>query len=62
MSHSDSPVVQEFAVADRDAGPYGITAGPDGALWLTFVHSGRIGRLTLDGELTEYALDSPSSP
>ncbi|AXE89588.1 Virginiamycin B lyase [Streptomyces sp. Go-475] len=57
---SDTPAVQEFAVADRDAGTYGITTGPDGALWLTFVHGGRIRRLTVDGGLTEYPLDSPS--
>lgn len=47
-------------MADKGAGPYGIAAGPDGALWLTFAQSGRIARLTLDGELKEYRLDSPA--
>lgn len=51
--------VSEMSIADEGAGPYGITAGPDGALWLTFAHSGRIARLTLDGELHEYPLEPP---
>ncbi|MGO4419948.1 virginiamycin B lyase, partial [Streptomyces sp. MCAF7] len=59
MQHSEVPALTEIVVADKEAGPYGITTGPDGALWITFVHSGRIARLTLDGELTEYPLDSP---
>ncbi|MFW6718593.1 virginiamycin B lyase family protein [Streptomyces sp. MAR4 CNY-716] len=50
-----------MSVADKGAGPYGIAAGPDGALWLTFVHSGRIARLTLDGELSEFPWSRPSA-
>jgi streptogramin lyase len=42
------------------AGPYGITAGPDGALWFTLVHHGQIGRLAPGGDLTSHQLD-PSS-
>ncbi len=30
---------------DRGAGPYGITAGPDGAMWFTELNADRIGRL-----------------
>ncbi len=48
-----------MSVADEGAGPYGIAAGPDGALWLTFAHSGRIARLTLDGELDEHPDEHP---
>ena len=47
-------------MADKGARPSGITAGPDGALWLTFAHSGQIARLTIQGELKEYPLDSPT--
>ena len=44
--------ISEFHVSDGEAGPYGITAGADGAMWFTMVHHGRIGRLTLDGAVT----------
>ncbi|MFF2761690.1 virginiamycin B lyase, partial [Streptomyces albidoflavus] len=47
MQPADSPAVTEIAVAEGQDGPYGITTGPDGALWLTFVRSGRIARFTL---------------
>ena len=40
--------VAEFVVSGDGAGPYGITAGPDGALWFTLVHAGRIGLLPVD--------------
>ena len=41
MNDLPSPLITEVPVADADAGPYGITAGPDGALWLTLAHGGR---------------------
>ncbi len=34
-------------------------AGPDGALWFTEIGAGRIGRITVDGEITEYPLPDP---
>ncbi|MFJ4674594.1 hypothetical protein [Kitasatospora sp. NPDC088783] len=37
--------IEEHPVADAAAGPYSLTTGPDGALWFTLVHSGRIGRI-----------------
>jgi streptogramin lyase len=36
MSRSEAPAIWEIVVTDKGAGPYGIAAGPDGALWLTF--------------------------
>ncbi|EME97651.1 hydrolase [Streptomyces mobaraensis NBRC 13819 = DSM 40847] len=47
-----------FPVTEPASGPYGITPGPDGALWCTLVHTGRIARLTPAGDLTEFPLDS----
>jgi virginiamycin B lyase len=38
--------IAEFSVSDRGAGPYGITAGPDGAL-RTALETGTIARLTV---------------
>jgi len=34
------------------SGPYGITAGADGALWFTAMTSGDLGRISVDGELS----------
>jgi virginiamycin B lyase len=42
------------------AGPYGITAGPDGALWFTLIRGDAIGRITTTGALTFFPL--PPSP
>lgn len=52
--------IAEFSVSGPEAGPYGITAGPDGALWFTMVHHGRIGRITPDGEVTVHQLEPAS--
>ncbi|MFF5446335.1 hypothetical protein [Streptomyces sp. NPDC012888] len=41
------------------SGPYALTAGPDGNLWCTLVHSGRIARLTPGGEVDTFGLDAP---
>jgi virginiamycin B lyase len=36
-------------------GPYAVTAGPDGALWVTLVHGERVARVTVDGDVTTFA-------
>ncbi len=58
MQHSAHSPVREFSVADAKAGPYGITTGPDDALWLTLAHSGEVARLAVDGELSRYPAGS----
>jgi len=40
---------------DEPASPEAITAGPDGNLWFTERYAGRIGRITPDGVVTEFA-------
>src|SRR5437588_145666 len=37
------------------SGPYGIVAGPDGALWFTEFNGNRIGRIITSGVITEYS-------
>ncbi len=37
------------------AHPYGITSGPDGNLWATNEATGKIGKITPSGTITEYA-------
>jgi virginiamycin B lyase len=40
----------------------GVTLGPDGNVWFTNYRMGRIGKITPQGEMTEYALPSGSGP
>ncbi len=49
-------VVEEYTLADGASGPHGIATGPDGALWFTEMHGGRIGRITTEGEVSAYPL------
>ncbi|HEV2035447.1 MAG TPA: hypothetical protein VGU71_14855 [Candidatus Dormibacteraeota bacterium] len=42
-------------------GPEGITAGPDGNIWFTEFWTGRIGRMTPAGVLTEFKIPTPDS-
>lgn len=55
---SPAPVVTEFPVPTSGSWPDGITTGSDGALWFTETFSGKVGRITTDGVITEY----PVSP
>jgi virginiamycin B lyase len=41
---------------------FGITAGPDGALWFTEPQDNKIGRITTTGELSEYRLPPLPKP
>src|SRR5581483_8484254 len=56
--HSRSARIQEFPVGRTGSGPYALTVGPDGALWITLVHAGQIARLEPEGQLDLYELDS----
>lgn len=54
-SKSICGTITEFTVpSGASKGPYGITSGPDGALWFTEKLASRIGRMTTDGAYTEY--------
>jgi len=52
----------EFPVS-TNAGPAGITAGPDGNVWFTEyrIPGNKIGRITPEGVITEFRLPAPSS-
>jgi virginiamycin B lyase len=66
-------ITEFFAGITESSGPDSITAGPDGNLWFTessfqeqFTgeeHPGRIGRITLEGEVTEFSagIEGPES-
>jgi streptogramin lyase len=54
--------IQTFDVPTSDAGPVGITAGPDGALWFTeTLAGGAIGRVTTGGAFSRYATPTTNS-
>ena len=46
--------IKEYTLPMKKSGPYGITVGPDGALWFTENAGNRIGRISTNGEITEY--------
>jgi streptogramin lyase len=55
-------VVTEFGgLPNLNSEPLGIAAGPDGAMWFT-EESGRIGRITLAGGLTEFPVSATADP
>lgn len=53
--------VEEFSIPSG-AKAYQITSGPDQALWFTEPIGGRIGRVSLFGEVTEFSLPIGSAP
>jgi len=46
----------EYPVPTSGSAPWGLTNGPDGALWFTEFNGNNIGRITTGGALTEYAI------
>ena len=54
-----APSMKEYDVPTSSSGPYGIAAGPDGALWFTEYYANKIGRITASGAFKEY--DVPTS-
>lgn len=64
-AHADSLAVTSYPLPSGNK-PYGIAAGPDGALWFTEYaidgagpsSNGKIGRISTGGVITEYALPS----
>jgi virginiamycin B lyase len=53
--------VREFVVRGAGRSPYGIAAGPDGALWFTEWGANRVGRITAGGEVSGVALPTPGA-
>jgi len=53
-SSSPSFTIVEYTVPTSNAGPLSIAAGPDGALWFTEAFAPNIGRIDVNGNITEY--------
>lgn len=54
--------MKEFRLPDQSAGVSGIATGPDGAIWFTELTTDKIGRITTDGQITEYDLPDGAGP
>src|SRR5262249_41376545 len=55
------PALTEYAIPTDKSRPFGITAGPDGAMWFAEGGGNKIGRITADGKITEYLIPTPES-
>jgi streptogramin lyase len=53
--------VNDFPVPVQYSGPQGITAGPDGNLWITEYRANQIGRITPAGGITEFPIPTANS-
>jgi streptogramin lyase len=53
------PTITQLRTSDPEADPYEIVTAPDGALWVTLVHAGRLVRVGLDGRVDMHELDAP---
>ncbi len=54
--------LREYPIPSQNAGPVSIVVGSDGALWFAENLRGRIGRITLAGQISEVPLPPPISP
>jgi virginiamycin B lyase len=61
VSAAGAATITEYPVPTAAGMPWGITAGPDGALWFTELDGNKIGRLTTSGTFTEYSVPTPAS-
>jgi virginiamycin B lyase len=61
VSITEYPVPTNSVFINATGNPYGITAGPDGALWFTEGTANKIGRITTAGSFTEYPVPTPNS-
>ena len=54
--------VDEFSIPTQKGLPRDITTGPDGKLWFSEIEASQIGRIALDGNVTEFPLPKGSRP
>jgi virginiamycin B lyase len=55
-------ITNEFPIPTPNSGAYGITVGPDGALWFVENKANKIGRITTAGVITnEFPIPTPNS-
>lgn len=52
-------MIAGFVVSDDAAGPYGVAAGADGAVWFTLAGIGKIGRFAPGASVDIFDLPNP---
>jgi virginiamycin B lyase len=65
-SAAASATITEYPIPTPQSQPYGITAGPDGALWFTErpdfnADANNVGRITTSGSINEFSVPTPFS-
>ncbi len=60
-STAGASTVTETAIPTASSNPFGIVAGPDGALWFTEFDGNKIGRITTVGAVTETTIPTANS-
>ncbi len=55
------PAITEFPIPTPGAAPFGVAAGPDGAVWFTEFNANQIGRVAPGNIIAEYPIPSTSS-
>jgi streptogramin lyase len=58
---STGQMTGSFLTPTRNSMPYGLVAGPDGAIWFAEQNASQISRITPDGIITEYPTPTPNS-
>jgi len=53
--------ITEYVLPTPSSLPGGIVLGPDGALWFYESGANQIGRITMDGSITEYSIPTPDA-
>ncbi|MDA4896115.1 virginiamycin B lyase, partial [Streptomyces sp. MS2A] len=59
---TESGDITEYTIPTESAGASIITSGIDGELWFTEYKAGKIGKITPQGKITEYALPPGAAP
>ena len=54
-------IITEFPIPTANSGPFGITAGPDAALWFAEGSGNKIGRITTAGAVSEFSIPTANS-
>jgi streptogramin lyase len=54
-------LIGQFAIPTANSGAYGMAVGSDGALWFGEINANQIGRITVDGVITELPVPTPNS-
>jgi virginiamycin B lyase len=57
-----APRYSDFRIPTAGSEPTAIAVGPDAALWFTEASSGKIGRITTAGKITEYPIPNETTP